>query len=263
MCELSQDTKQRLAHLNLGPYEFKKETDNKPPFIIKRADTGSPCIDTSPTSYFPKESLNVRECSRLCTGNSLLGSYKPKDSKFIRHQYIDDLKGSLGSLDGHLFSEPAGRMLHSTRLSHSLSSSVPKHPPNPILKRSSLRERFQSDQRASANWEEIHTRVKNTIRTHSARQRLLSEKSVSWQDESSRWNTVHDDTLGLNDLQDRSSFYPETSVHLDNGDFWSNRAALYRGKSHRSVFEESLDKIYKNMYRNASEGNVYRKTHSS
>uniref|UniRef100_A0A803K0G1 Uncharacterized protein n=1 Tax=Xenopus tropicalis TaxID=8364 RepID=A0A803K0G1_XENTR len=140
------------------------------------------------------------------------------------------------------------QMLHSTRLSHSLSSSVPKHPPNPILKRSSLRERFQSDQRASANWEEIHTRVKNTIRTHSARQRLLSV-SLIWV-----WDlllTVPCTLCQLNCISPYwSSFYPETSVHLDNGDFWSNRAALYRGKSHRSVFEESLDKIYKNMYRN-------------
>lgn len=34
MCELSEDTRRRLAHLNLGPYEFKKETD-KPPFVIR------------------------------------------------------------------------------------------------------------------------------------------------------------------------------------------------------------------------------------
>ncbi|XP_039530474.1 spermatogenesis-associated protein 6 isoform X2 [Pimephales promelas] len=45
----------------------------------------------------------------------------------------------------------------------------------------------------------------------------------------------------------------EPSVHLDNGTFWSNRAAVYSGKPHRAVFEDSLSKIYKNLYRNASQ----------
>ncbi|KAI5095107.1 spermatogenesis-associated protein 6 isoform X1 [Silurus meridionalis] len=44
----------------------------------------------------------------------------------------------------------------------------------------------------------------------------------------------------------------EPSVHLDNGTFWTNRAAKYTGKSHRAVFEDSLGKIYKNLYRKAS-----------
>ncbi len=43
------------------------------------------------------------------------------------------------------------------------------------------------------------------------------------------------------------------SVHLDNGTFWTNRAATYTGKPHRAVFEDSLSKIYKNLYSNASE----------
>lgn len=44
----------------------------------------------------------------------------------------------------------------------------------------------------------------------------------------------------------------ETSVHLDNGHYWSSRAAAYTGKPHRAVFEESLGRIYKNLYRNMS-----------
>uniref|UniRef100_A0A8C5U0W3 Spermatogenesis associated 6 n=1 Tax=Malurus cyaneus samueli TaxID=2593467 RepID=A0A8C5U0W3_9PASS len=35
MCELSEEARQRLAHLNLGPHEFKRDTD-KPPFVIRR-----------------------------------------------------------------------------------------------------------------------------------------------------------------------------------------------------------------------------------
>lgn len=43
----------------------------------------------------------------------------------------------------------------------------------------------------------------------------------------------------------------ETSVHLDNGTFWSSQVACYTGKPHRAVFEDSLGLIYKNMYRRA------------
>lgn len=35
MCELSEEARQRLAHLNLGPHEFRRDTD-KPPFVIRR-----------------------------------------------------------------------------------------------------------------------------------------------------------------------------------------------------------------------------------
>uniref|UniRef100_A0A8C8VEM3 Spermatogenesis associated 6 n=1 Tax=Pelusios castaneus TaxID=367368 RepID=A0A8C8VEM3_9SAUR len=35
MCELSEEARQRLAHLNLGPFEFRRETD-KPPFVVRR-----------------------------------------------------------------------------------------------------------------------------------------------------------------------------------------------------------------------------------
>uniref|UniRef100_A0A8C3Q2A8 Spermatogenesis associated 6 n=1 Tax=Chrysolophus pictus TaxID=9089 RepID=A0A8C3Q2A8_CHRPC len=41
MCELSEEARQRLAHLNLGPYEFRRETD-KPPFVVRRVEQPSP-----------------------------------------------------------------------------------------------------------------------------------------------------------------------------------------------------------------------------
>lgn len=37
MCELLQ-IRQRLAHLDLGPFDFRKETD-RPPFVIRRVCT--------------------------------------------------------------------------------------------------------------------------------------------------------------------------------------------------------------------------------
>lgn len=40
MCELSEEARQRLAHLNLGPHEFRRDTD-RPPFVIRRVCVSS------------------------------------------------------------------------------------------------------------------------------------------------------------------------------------------------------------------------------
>lgn len=34
MCQLSEDARQRLSHLQLGPHHFKKETNSQPPFLV-------------------------------------------------------------------------------------------------------------------------------------------------------------------------------------------------------------------------------------
>ncbi|KAJ6650325.1 hypothetical protein lerEdw1_013391, partial [Lerista edwardsae] len=60
------------------------------------------------------------------------------------------------------------------------------------------------------------------------------------------------DTVSNSDLQSSSSTRPSVMVHLDNGEYWTNRAAEYKGKPHRAIFEDSLEKIYRNMYRKAS-----------
>ena len=44
---------------------------------------------------------------------------------------------------------------------------------------------------------------------------------------------------------------PRGTLHLDDGEYWSNRAASYKGKSHRPIFENSMDKIYRNLYKKA------------
>ncbi|KTG46814.1 hypothetical protein cypCar_00032566 [Cyprinus carpio] len=53
-------------------------------------------------------------------------------------------------------------------------------------------------------------------------------------------------------LSSRKLISGDPSVRLDNGTFWTNRAAAYTGKPHRAVFEDSLSKIYKKLYRKAS-----------
>uniref|UniRef100_A0A3P9BRI9 Uncharacterized protein n=1 Tax=Maylandia zebra TaxID=106582 RepID=A0A3P9BRI9_9CICH len=49
MCQLSEDARQRLSHLQLGPHYFRKETESPTPFLIPVSES------------FPSASL----CSRL------------------------------------------------------------------------------------------------------------------------------------------------------------------------------------------------------
>ncbi|XP_053326206.1 spermatogenesis-associated protein 6 [Spea bombifrons] len=250
MCELSEDAKQRLAHLNLGPYEFKKETGSKPPFVVRHKESFS-IPDFSFTLRSPKASLRTEGQSGSLS-NSLLGSSTPMHSQMNRKEHGDDLEDSLDSLNDHLLSGPAGKMDHSrTSLSRSAPPSMQKHLPSPVLNRSSLRDRFHSEPRTSANWEEIHARVTNLLRTHSAR-RLNFDGNETGEEAKKRDLPRDDDSLQMS-----KSLPLEKTVHLDNGHYWSNRAAAYKGKSHRAVFEESMEKIYRNMYRNASEAGVY------
>lgn len=37
MCQLSEDARQRLSHLQLGPHYFTKETESHPPFLVSTA----------------------------------------------------------------------------------------------------------------------------------------------------------------------------------------------------------------------------------
>ncbi|CAH2310767.1 Hypothetical predicted protein [Pelobates cultripes] len=264
MCELSEDARQRLAHLNLGPYEFKKETDSKPPFVVRHMKTFSIPHDTSFTLHSPKGSRRPEEWDVEYNDPSLIGSYRPVFSKITKKQHMDDLEGSLDSLNDHLLSEPAGKMSLSSRLSlsHSAPSSMQKRPPSPVLSRSSLRDRFQSESRSTANWEEIHDRVKNMLKTHGARQRLHFDKSVFDKNPHSR-DSLCNDSLCVSDLQTSQSSPVENLVHLDNGEYWSKRAAVYRGKTHREVFEESMEKIYRNMYKKAAESSACMKSQYS
>ncbi|XP_055214889.1 spermatogenesis-associated protein 6 isoform X7 [Gorilla gorilla gorilla] len=280
MCELSEDTRRRLAHLNLGPYEFKKETD-KPPFVIRHVDPPSPRADTLLGS-------SGRDCerdgwSRVHNDHSHLGCCRPKDYKVIRTPQGRDFDDSLEKCEEYLSPRSCSKPRHSARtlLVHSAPSTMPKHSPSPVLNRASLRERFHSDWCSPSNCDEIHDRVKNVLKSHQAHQRHLyqmgGEDARSWQSQTlapaSCCSTAQpgqderdlekDDELELKrSLLCRDSAYdsdpeysscqqPRGTFHLDDGEYWSNRAASYKGKSHRPIFENSMDKMYRNLYKKA------------
>nr|XP_056700289.1 spermatogenesis-associated protein 6 [Euleptes europaea] len=262
MCELEQ-IRQRLAHLNLGPFEFRKETD-RPPFVLRRIEALTPSPDVH---VWCRPQENIKEAwSGTLYDPTLLGSYRPKNAKIIRAHHGKDFDGFCDSADEHLVSYIAGRHLCSTW--HSAPPSLQKYSSTPVLNRSSLRERFHSDWLTPINGEEIHKRVKNILRTHSARQKLTfdesylsKEDSAKTRDSSKTVNSnkkediMHTDTSSSSDLQSSSSIRQSIMVHLDNGEYWTSRAAEYKNKPHRAIFEDSLEKIYRNMYRKASATN--------
>lgn len=258
MCELSEDTKQRMAHLNLGPYEFKKETEDKVPFVVRHLET-----PLSPVSSLTSFSTRGNECYRGDDDLSALDSHRPSHPQDSRRMHIDDLQMSLGHVKGSvpLRTERGAASSHKASCPH--SSAILRRPPSPVLNRSSLRERFQRDHRKPSTWEEIHSRVKNILKTHGELQRSIFDNSDSWKGSYSRRNIGHRTPPSTQELQSSHSNVPHTSVHLDKGEFWSNKASAHKGKSHRVIFEESMEKIYNNMYRKASSPHTCRRSHSS
>nr|XP_034979613.1 spermatogenesis-associated protein 6 isoform X2 [Zootoca vivipara] len=198
MCELQQ-LRQRLAHLDLGPFDFRKESD-RPPFVVRRPEQ---------PSAWCRSKDNIKDAWPETTYDpTLLGSYRPKNRKATR---------------------------------------------------------FHSGWSATVNGEEIHKRVRNILRTHSARQRLTFDESCLSKDDSvkTRDSSKTEDSNKKRDISDRvrlshsdfqssSSIRQSIMVQLDDDDYWTSQSAEYKSKPHRAIFEDSLQKIYRNMYRKAS-----------
>ncbi|XP_067157323.1 spermatogenesis-associated protein 6 isoform X4 [Apteryx mantelli] len=260
MCELSEEARQRLAHLNLGPFEFRRETD-KPPFVVRRVEQPSPSVELH--TWCPPRESTVETWSKVNHDPSLLGSYRPKKAK-VKSTHGKDFDSSSDVCNERVISGLLNRQCSSAgSLMCSAPSAFHKHSLSSVLSRSSLRERFNSGWPTPANGDEIHKRVKNILRTHSARQRLIFDESNSSKEDLTKTGEFsHKASLSMSELQSSSPVQQNTTVHLDNGEYWSSHAAVYKGKPHRAIFEDSLEKIYRNMYRKASGTVSDQKTHS-
>ncbi|KAK7145751.1 hypothetical protein R3I93_013473 [Phoxinus phoxinus] len=234
MCQLSEEARQRLSHIKLGPYTFKKETVPQAPFVVPRSPNASLMSTTcgltsqSATKISPLQ-LRTQSYTANLTDPSLLGSFISKPSQQASRS-----------------SPNKSPKEHSTPVSSTLRDQ------SPVLSRSSLRERFQSSSSSSQS-KEIHKRVQRILSSSGPRCKLSFDEESEEEGvrQSSCVSTHHDVIVGW--LPQDRLIPGEPSVHLDNGTFWTNRAAVYTGKPHRAVFEDSLSKIYKNLYRNASQ----------
>ncbi|NP_001417910.1 spermatogenesis-associated protein 6 isoform 1 [Danio rerio] len=237
MCQLSEEARQRLSHLKLGPYTFQKETAPQAPFVVPRSpNTSLMESSTHLTSQsFTKRSpldMRLRSYTTELTDPSLLGSFRSKPSQEAARSFPNKSPKDK--------STPASGML--------LDQS-------PVLTRSSLRERFQSSSSPSQS-QEIHKRVQRILNRHGPRCKLSFDKESEEEEKgvtqsscvSAHCGSVIDSRL----QQDSRSISGEPSAHVESGTFWTNRATANTETSHRAVFEDSLSKIYKELYKNAS-----------
>ncbi|XP_018582334.2 spermatogenesis-associated protein 6 [Scleropages formosus] len=249
MCQLSEDTRQRLSHLQLGPFKFKKESESLPPFVVPRmlsSSTNESSVShhtSSPKSF--RRSWAASSTVDHTDDPSLLGSYRPKLARGHRSSLKERRSPGEASRHRHTSPPTAGFLA-----AHSTPLSGVKITQSPLLSRSSLRERFQNGPSSPACWEEIHRRVQRILRTHSARMRLSFDDLGSHQHTPRRRPYVPCDNSLCDgqDLPDSERAQREFSGHLNSDAFWSKRAAQYTGQSRRAVFEDSLGRVYKDLY---------------
>ncbi|GAB1288743.1 Spermatogenesis-associated protein 6 [Apodemus speciosus] len=266
MCELSEDTRRRLAHLNLGPYEFKKETD-KPPFVIRHVDPPSPRTENffgSPGRDCERDGW-VRMHSGLCHWgmNDLLVQVREILNLYILALRVvegselwqphfplfdEDTQDSRGhNTSCAQWSLDEGPWLGDSKGGHSRGSSSVQADTYSyqgifviilILAAADPRTtRFHSDWCSPPNCDEIHDRDE---RDPEKEDELELKRSLLYRD------SAYDSDPEYSSFQ-----RPRGSFHLDDGECWSNRAASCKGKSHRPVFENSMDKMYRNLYKKA------------
>ncbi|XP_062353400.1 spermatogenesis-associated protein 6 [Cinclus cinclus] len=257
MCELSEEARQRLAHLNLGPHEFRRDTD-KPPFVIRRVGQPSPGAKLHPWCSLRESTAEAGP--KIPHDPSPLDSYRPKktEAKSPSGKVLDSSAVCMEDVSP----EPPKRESHSAAsLEHSAppaaqEPSPRRTSPSSVLNRSSLRERFSIGWPSPANGDEIHKRVRNILRTHSARQRLIFDDLPQTREPSDNV------PLTMSELRSSTRVQQNTPVHLDNGECWSGPAAVYKEKPHRAILEETLAKIYRNMYQRTAGAVSEHKTHS-
>ncbi|XP_068091744.1 spermatogenesis associated 6-like protein isoform X2 [Hyperolius riggenbachi] len=169
MCELSQDKQQRLANLNLSNNEFKSDTDTKPPFLVRHVDQSKPVGEKdssqlqSPKSKHHSSSGN--QLSRALTFDNLCYSTPTKED----HLDLDDL---------YIPRKDFSCIEKSTSLNDPLSFST--HSLYDLRTSPALKGSFSERRRSNNNtWESIHSRVRNLLSTHSARQLLSIDMSES------------------------------------------------------------------------------------
>ncbi|XP_062411789.1 spermatogenesis-associated protein 6 isoform X3 [Sardina pilchardus] len=255
MCQLSEEARQRLCHLQLGPHAFRKETWRQPPFVVPRSLSTS-VLETSscPPSLSLSTWRSVLDRSTLSAADaSHLSSRRSSPAKVS----ASSVKSSPSPVRPPRQRPSCSPVRQRPPAAHStpLLTSSHRAAQSPGLNHSSLKERFKQGPSSPCRWEEIHRRVEKILRSRNTSCKLTFDEDEDEDVDSSGGAPCRGPALPRDRqrLQDSSVSAAETSVHLDDGHYWSSRAAAYSGKPHRAVFEESMGRIYKNLYRNLSD----------
>lgn len=158
MCQLSEDARQRLSHLQLGPHHFRRETESQPPFLVSGCRTvsgiGTPsCSPHSGSMHRHSVSFTADH-----TDLSLLGSYRARTARSGSLR-VSSPPETQSRLEAHTKSPVKDGALAQSTLNVSKSRS-------PVILNNSLRERLQTSQPSPSYWEQIHSRVQRILQTH-------------------------------------------------------------------------------------------------
>ncbi|XP_042272565.1 spermatogenesis-associated protein 6 isoform X1 [Thunnus maccoyii] len=203
MCQLSEDARQRLSHLRLGPHHFRKETESQRPFLPLgiyigwTRTTQHPVLCPSLHSLFSplyfclfnyiKSNPEVSRCGSVsgigtpssspqdCSAHrrTVSFSHDHTDSSLLESYRPRSARVESGSV--RVQSSPGTTYRHETQTrspvraaaSAQSTPTVSKSRSPPILKHS-LRERLQSSQPSPSYREQIHRRVRRILQTHRA-----------------------------------------------------------------------------------------------
>ncbi|XP_024909849.1 spermatogenesis-associated protein 6 isoform X2 [Cynoglossus semilaevis] len=155
MCQLSEDARQRLSHLQLGPHYFTKETESHPPFLVSRC-SGASFMET----WWSPHSGSIHDPSLSFTDqtdSSLLGSYRPKVTS-VKSDFVKVTSSA----------ETQSRQTQSSEKDTDsvLLRAVPNSRRTFDYSSQSQRDSLWTSLPSPSHWEEIHSRVQRILQTH-------------------------------------------------------------------------------------------------
>ncbi|XP_078318610.1 spermatogenesis-associated protein 6-like isoform X3 [Crassostrea virginica] len=233
------------------------------PSVCHSPKKSSPRGSVSPSRSSPTRSCWAMRHPRMCfIQTSSLDDEDPLPRVSPKQFLSDDEDAEVAALTGSLDD------LSLTRRSRS---------PSPLLYRPTLRERYGLRPLTPIEKLDLDIRVEQALRRSRSRERLAQleleearNRSLARLERERARSRSRErmarlelelaekqrERLAREELEEslRRARASPCRVHLDDGTYWTERAAKFQGKSHRQVFNDSLGKLYSKMYRRAVGG---------
>ncbi|KAK3090051.1 hypothetical protein FSP39_008825 [Pinctada imbricata] len=223
--------------------------ESRPPFVVRHLENS--LIGRTPVGLAPGKKKSKRRSRSLTRRPSSAlsdsGDYTSYPSS-LTHKYR--LRKVMYILQADYASgsdEDDNEVASLTKSIDNLSFSRRPRSVSPLLYRPTLSERYRP--LTPSEKLDLDLRVERAIQRSKSRERLAQldlEESLR----RARLNRTLDE-LDLDTRLSRIRRGENASVHLNNGKYWSDRAAEFQAKSHRQVFNDSLSQIYSRMYTSA------------
>ncbi|KAJ8306144.1 hypothetical protein KUTeg_016689 [Tegillarca granosa] len=122
--------------------------------------------------------------------------------------------------------------------------------PSPLLYRSSYKDRYLDSPLTAS--ERVELRVQDALRRSRSRSKSIEDLARSVSPISGSLPPLRYYRNSLDDLEiDTRIAESRSQVHLNNGKYWTQKAAQLSAKPHREVFNDNLSTLYSRLYKNA------------